>query len=354
MRKLIILQTVTPDYRAAFFENIVSMLGTNFELYAGSSYFQPTIKSHPSISKNKSKNIFFFNRKLLFQIGIWHLIFKNDLIVLELNPRIISNWIFLFVRRFLRKDTYVWGHAWGRKGISSNTDFLRNLMRKLGNGVIVYTNKQKVELQEKMPKKTIFAAPNSLFLSSKMILNKDTSIRKNIIFVSRLVPAKKTLSLVKAFANGIKSLPSDTNLIIIGEGDEKELIKDFIQRNELTDRVKLLGHISDYNKLKKLYSEAHFSVSYGYVGLSVTQSFGFGVPMLVSKNENHSPEIEAVIPGKNAVLFNTDDELDFINKIIQVFKNKSYWDNQREEIVTICKEKYSVESMANAFIKLID
>lgn len=353
MKKLIIIHTVTPDYRAVFFKNICNSLQDRFELYSGDFYFEPTVISHKMIKRKRVKNIFLFNRKLLFQKGIWHLVFKNDVIVLELNPRIISNWIFLFVRWVFNKETYSWGHAWGRKGINSRTDFLRNFMRKLSDGVIVYTNKQKAELQNKMPQKKIISAPNSLFSRSEMILSEDEGIRADIISVCRLVPAKKILFLVKSFMKGIEKLPINTNLIIVGDGDEKEKIEKFVIDNRLTNRVKLLGHISDYNQLKDLYSKAYFSVSSGYIGLSVTQSFGFGVPMLVSKDENHSPEIEAVIAGKNAIFFNTDDEEDFIRKTVKVFEECNYWNKERKNILELCKENYSSEAMAKVFIDLV-
>jgi glycosyltransferase involved in cell wall biosynthesis len=353
MRKLVIIQTVTPDYRAIFFKNIYNSLQGRFELYSGDSYFEPTVTSHKTIKRKRVKNIFLFNRKLLFQIGIWHLVFKNDVIVLELNPRIISNWIFFFVRWVFNKETYSWGHAWGRKGINSRTDFLRNFMRKLSNGVIVYTNEQKAELQNKMPQKKIISAPNSLFSRSEMTLSEDEGIRENIISVCRLVPKKKILFLVKSFMKGIEKLPINTNLIIVGDGDEKGKIEKFVNDHRLTDRVKLLGHISDYNQLKELYSRAYFSVSSGYIGLSVTQSFGFGVPMLVSKDENHSPEIEAVIAGKNAVFFKTDDKEDFIRKTVKVFEECNYWNKERKNILELCKENYSSEAMAKVFIDLV-
>ena len=353
MRKLVIIHTVTPDYRTVFFKNIYNSLQGRFELYSGDSYFEPTVTSHKTIKRKRVKNIFLFNRKLLFQKGIWHLVFINDVIVLELNPRIISNWIFLFVRWVFNKQTYSWGHAWGRKGINSRTDFLRSFMRKLSDGVIVYTNKQKTELQNKMPQKKIISAPNSLFSRSDMILSEDEGIREDIISVCRLVPTKKILFLVKSFMKGIEKLPINTNLIIVGDGDEKGKIEKFVNDHRLTDRVKLLGHISDYNQLKELYSKAYFSVSSGYIGLSVTQSFGFGVPMLVSKDENHSPEIEAVIAGKNAVFFKTDDEEDFIRKIVKVFEECNYWNKERKNILELCKENYSSEAMAKVFIDLV-
>ncbi|HFS66792.1 MAG TPA: glycosyltransferase [Flavobacteriia bacterium] len=351
MKKLIIIQTVAPDYRNLVFQRIKDVLSNNFELYAGKESFEKTIISNSKIHK-PIKNIFLFNRRFLFQLKIWHLLFKNNVLVLEMNPRVLSNWIFLILRKLSNKETILWGHAWPRTGKGSKSDVVRNTMRKLGSKIIVYTKQQQKELQQKMPNKEILAAPNALFKSEDMCFNSSNEVN-NLIYVGRLVVAKKVLFLVKAFHHSIDSIPSETKLIIVGDGDEKKILENYIVENKLQDRIRLLGHISDYNKLKELYNTAIFSVSPGYIGLSVTQSFGFGVPMLVSRNEQHSPEIEAVIENKNAIFFKTDTISDFKNQLVDIFKNRENWIAKRKEIVDFCKKNYSVEAMAETFIKLV-
>lgn len=354
MKRLIIIQTVAPDYRSVFFDYLYKSLGENFKLYAGEAYFQSSIVSFKSIKKQTIKNLFLFNRKLLFQRSIWHLILKNDVLVVELNPRIISNWVFLFTRKILMKEIYVWGHAWGRNGVKSKTEFVRNIMRKLSNGIIVYTNKQKDELKLRMPNKIILVASNSVIPSSKMKTNLEKLDLNNIIYVGRLVDPKKPLLLLKAFHLSIDCIDNKSKLIIVGTGDEFDNLKKYINSNNLEKRIILKGHISNYNELKKLYDSSIFSASPGYVGLSITQSFGFGVPMLVSKNENHSPEIEAFKNNINGVFFETDNVEDFSKRIIEVYKNKENWISKRNTIVKLCKKDYSIENMANTFIKLLD
>ena len=43
------------------------------------------------------------------------------------------------------------------------------------------------------------------------------------------------------------------------------------------------GHVSEPSELRSVYGASVASLSPGYVGLSVTQSLGFGVPMIVSR-----------------------------------------------------------------------
>ncbi len=352
MKRLVIIQTVAPDYRKLFFEKLKSSLKNRFELYAGEKGFETSIQTNSDIHL-PAKNFFLLNRRFLFQTGIWHLLLKDDILVLEMNPRILSNWIFLIIRRILGKKTILWGHAWPRKGKNSKTDFIRNLMRKLASQIIVYTNRQKRELQAKMPGKKIVAAPNTIYSVEQMKTGPKIN-PKNLIYVGRLVTSKKVFFMVQAFHQSLRFLPDNANLVIVGDGPEKEKIQKYIERNNLHNRIKLLGHISDYNQLKTLYDEALFSISPGYVGLSIIQSFSFGVPMLISKNENHSPEIEAARENDNAIFFETDNLEDFADKLQLIYKTKAEWIKKREKIVSFCKENYSVEAMAKVFIDSLE
>jgi glycosyltransferase involved in cell wall biosynthesis len=350
--KLVIVQTVTPDYRSDFFKEIKKNLKERFELYGGSSYFDCSIKSDKSINKKNVKNYFLFNRKLLFQTGIWHLLFKDITLVLEMNPRIISNWIFLIIRKFLNKETVLWGHAWSKSGKKSKPEKLRNLMKHLSSKIVVYSNSQKKELKERMPKKVILAAPNALISATKMTTLTPQE-HLNLIYVGRLTKHKKPFFLVKAFVNNLDEYPKNTKLIIVGDGVEKQRIKEYVINNKLENRIELKGHVGDYETLRNLYATSLFSVSPSLAGLSITQSFSFGVPMLISEQEQHGPEIEAVNLNTNALYFESNNIEDFNKVLINVFENREYWFNQRKDIVSFCKNSYSIEAMAKTFINLI-
>ena len=51
--------------------------------------------------------------------------------------------------------------------------------------------------------------------------------------------------------------------------------------------------------------------------------------------------------------FKTDDEEDFIRKIVKVFEECNYWNKERKNILELCKESYSSEAMAKVFIDLV-
>lgn len=352
--RLVIIQTVIPDYRSNLFAFLRTELGRFFELLGGKDYFEKSVKSDPKKGFYKQiKNVYLFNRKLLFQFGFWKIILQKNVLVLEMNPRIISNWIILFIRKILHRKTVLWGHAWPRSGQKSKTDVIRGFMRSLSDEIIVYTATQSKELKEKMPKSKISFAANSVYFKSEMHVNLNRDSIRNIIYVGRLTPKKKSLFLVQTFHNVMHKLPKGTQLNIVGDGEEREVIFEYIKTHNLESKIKLHGHIGNYEALKILYSETLFSVSPGYVGLSITQSFSFGVPILISRNEPHSPEIEAAIEEENSKFFVTDNTESLSNEIVKFFDEKQFWIDKRLEIMEFCKNNYSIEAMSEPFLELI-
>ncbi|EAQ39694.1 glycosyl transferase group 1 [Dokdonia sp. MED134] len=348
--RLTIVQTALPDYRGGFYAELYRLLNTNFSLYGGAHYFEPSVQTDNSILHKKLENKFLLGNRFLWQRGVRHLALEQGIVVLEMNPRILSNWWLLYKRKSKGLKTVLWGHAWPRKGKNSPTDRLRHKMRKLASTIVVYTKKQQEELQEKMPATHILAAPNALMSSE--VMNVAAGKHDHLIYIGRLTPEKKPLFLVQAFKACLPDLPPETKLLIVGAGEEQSKIATFIKKHHLENRVVLYGHISDTKELERLYASSLFSVSPGYVGLSITQSFGFGVPMLISRDEPHSPEIEAAIEGDNVVFYETDDVVRFRESVKKIFSNREKWIEKRDAISTYCRERYTVEAMARVFYKL--
>ena len=69
------------------------------------------------------------------------------------------------------------------------------------------------------------------------------------------------------------------------------------------DKVNFAGWIDNPDSLRQFYSKAFCSASPAFAGLGLTQSLGFGVPMVVADDEPHSPEIELESTGAGRLLF---------------------------------------------------
>ena len=349
----LIIQTCAPSYRLNIFTYITSKNNT-VKIIAGDEFYSSTIKSDKSTPNVLwIKNIFLFNKRFLFQKMPWKEVYNANSVVIEFNLRNISFYIVLLIRLFFNKKTFLWGHAWSRKGKDSTSEFLRYFFKKITSGYITYTEKQKKELEKQLPKKLIYAANNSIYFKHDMypFMKEDDEIL-DFIYVGRLVKEKKVMILIKAFQKVMNLLPVESKLIIVGDGDEFNKIENYLKKHQLVDRIILLGQISDFNRLKELYSKAITSISPGYVGLSITQSLGFGVPMIISQKEPHSPEIEAAKIGFNSEYFLTDDINDLGKTLLAFFKEKDKWAIKRGQISKDCRCSYSVEKMAEPFLKV--
>lgn len=352
--KIVLLQTAIGDYRQKVLDILVSDLGNNFYVMAGREYFDPTVKTGISLGARFSfaKNHFFLQRKLLFQTGIWRRALQADVLIMEMNPRIISVWCLLFLRKMFFKPTVLWGHAWPREGKYSRSDYVRHMLRSLGDVIIVYTETQASELRLRMPHKKIVAAPNALYSVKDMRASDSANIR-DFIYVGRLVSTKKPSLLLKAWEMAIEELPTDSRLVFVGDGPEKTHLEKQVVEKRLQKRVIFTGHISDLEKLRALYANSLASVSPGYVGLSITQSFAFGVPMIIARDENHSPEIEAAVAEVNSHFFNSDSPEDLARVLVKIDKERDLWMKKRATIADDCISRYSAELMARRIIEAV-
>ena len=136
--------------------------------------------------------------------------------------------------------------------ISERTD---PLVHKLGSILVVlrkflYRFADKVVIQNKVQydfyskyvnSKKLLIIPNPV---KKIVDNIHLNKEVNIISVGRLIKSKNHIELIKCF----KDAKINCKLIIIGDGDQKETIVDFLKKNDLQNRVVLLGSQKDVYK----------------------------------------------------------------------------------------------------------
>ncbi|MGE0059504.1 MAG: glycosyltransferase [Dehalococcoidia bacterium] len=318
-------------------------------MYAGPVYFDGTTLTRVQFDGlHPVRNHFLLGRRLLWQQGHWKGLLAADTALIEYNPRILSNWVLLALRKAMGKRNAVWGHAWPRAGKGSRTFLIRAWMAKLTDSIVVYTESQKRELAEALPDKPIIAAPNALYRAEQMETARSDTPAINFIYVGRLVEAKKPDLMVEAFRLALPNLPLESKLVIVGDGPMRPKLEE--QARPLGSRVEFKGHVSEPGMLKDLYSKALASLSPGYVGLSVTQSFSFGVPMIIARDEPHAPELEAARQDENCLIFKEDDAAALAEAMVSMWRNRALWDERRDSITEDCRRRYSVEAMARGLI----
>ncbi|RVU37457.1 glycosyltransferase family 1 protein [Rheinheimera riviphila] len=278
----------------------------------------------------------------------------NSTRVVELNPRCVTSWLSLLFSKVLRRGrTVVWGHLLNRAG-EVKTLSARQLMLQLASGALFYTHgQQQAFLATKLGKKVISGfAPNSVVYASQV--QAFTNVGHDFIYVGRLVTDKKPLLLVRAFVRACELGLTQSQLHIVGTGELAEQVKQIVEQSPVAARIHLYGHNNDYDFLAGLYQKSVCSVSPGYVGLSVTQSFSFGRPMLISKDEPHAPEIEAFKPGENGHFFETDQAEALALQLLVMYQQREFWAEQAPAMATLVRDNYTYEAMAKGYLELIE
>jgi glycosyltransferase involved in cell wall biosynthesis len=344
------VQTALPDYRRLFVEELRRSLDARLVIVTGRSGFEPTVRFSPvDVETTVVHNVYLLGRRLLWQQGSVRPTLGSAVSIVELNPRVISTWVTLAIRRMWGRPTLAWGHAWPRAGRATRSTRIRTLMRRFASDVLVYTHSEADALARSTPGKRIHAAPNGLYPVSRAVVDADVRPADDVVYVGRLVDRKKPLLLLDAFAEALPRLPDDSCLVLVGDGDLLPRLCDHARTLGVSHRVRFTGHVNDFETLSAIYRNALVSVSPGYAGLSLIQSHWFGVPMVIARDEPHAPEIEAAVESENAVFVESDSSSALADALVQVFEAKALWLAQGPVIAARCVEQYAIEAAARSF-----
>src|ERR1039458_8274127 len=275
-----IIQTASPDYRLPLWSQLASASPSHPHVFAGRDYFAPTVNTPEAATGTvvELRNRYLLKRRLLVQRLPLPKMLRYKVVVAEGNPRILSTWFLLMLRRVRRRPTLLWGHVLSRRqrdGVS------RRLMRRLADGQICYTRTEAAYLSERGYEGIIVAAPNAVARSVE-IRARDTQAATNFVYVGRMVPAKRPELLLQAFLHAAPALSDHCRLAMVGDGPLLTELRRLAETADHGARVDFLGHISDPHALAHIYDGALAAVSPGYVGLSIVQAHSFGVPMVVA------------------------------------------------------------------------
>jgi glycosyltransferase involved in cell wall biosynthesis len=353
-RSVVWLQPVFPAYTQPLIDELSSRLGPDvFRVVGGARYFDETVSTdlRPDTRYTQIRNRYVLGRRLLWQSSARREAGRSDVLLTELNPRILTVWWLLIARRITGRRTVLYGHAYPRRGHDSRTDRLRGLLRRLADAVIVYTQSEADRLRSGGAQHEIHAAPNAFLRRAEIAPAQAESTPRDFLYVGRLVREKKPALLVEAFREALPNLPPEVRLVIVGDGPGRDELE-AVAADE--PRIRFLGEIRERDRLRERYGTAIASVSPGPAGLSLIQSISFGVPMILARDEPHGPEIEAARDGENVVLVGSHRRAAFADALVQTAAARDEWLARRPGIADWCAERYSVDVMADRVLAAIE
>lgn len=156
---------------------------------------------------------------------------------------------------------------------------------------------------------------NKLFVAHNTVaINKfdrlpDFCQRDSILFIGTLYKEKGVLGLLDAYKRAFLINSNVPNLIIIGDGPEREKINMFISDNSLNGKVEVLGSLYDENSLQKYFFKSLVCISPSQAGLSVLKSMGYGTPFVTKYDSITGGERLNIMNGFNGLVYHHDYEL---------------------------------------------
>lgn len=148
--------------------------------------------------------------------------------------------------------------------------------------------------------KKLFVAINTVEINTRIIIELE---KKYFLFVGTLYKEKKIFDLLEAYLLSYKKNNQIQNLVIVGDGSERKSIEGWIEKNQLNNKISLLGAIYDANKLMDIFRYAIACISPGQAGLSVLMSMAYGVPFVTTEDAITGGEIFNIQNGKNGILY---------------------------------------------------
>lgn len=358
---VLVLQRILPPYRVALFRGLAASPGFSLRL----AYGQPSaasalesVAAPPGVRTLPLRNIYGgADEAVVVQRGVARLLASGgyDTLIAEFNPRILSNVWAAWRARRLGMRVIWWGH--GLRPRTSGPALRAYLaLSRLADGFVFYSDAgadRFAALGE--PREKLFVAWNSVDTQEIERLRRETPLagRHRVLGIGRLIAPKKNDLLLRAFAQARPALPPQTRLTLIGDGPERAALAALATHLGIAGSVEFAGSLYGQEALAAYFNESWVSVSAGYVGLSAVHSLAYGVPMLVARDEPHSPEIAAVEPGVNARLFPSDDPAALAGALAALAADPAGWASQSAASVHTVRERFSIGAMVRSFEETI-
>lgn len=174
-----------------------------------------------------------------------------------------------------------------------------------------------------------------------------------IIFAGRLCDQKRPMMLAEILKS-IHDLDLTFKALIIGDGELKEQLANFLIQNNLTTVVQMLGSVPHQKWLDTLVASDIFLMPSKYEGISVAllESLAAGVVPVVSMVGGQE---EIVNPGTGVLIPQQTKEIqDYVATIHHLLSNPDQLKQMSEKCRDLTTSKLSWDVMIETFLKILD
>jgi glycosyltransferase involved in cell wall biosynthesis len=284
---------------------------------------------------------------------------EQDLVVIPHENSLLFNYLLLLKRLFGKSRIAYWGHGtnFGDVDAQSYGNRLRAWTVPLVDWWFAYTAlsvRKVIEagfaeeritcLNNAIDTRELKALRKSIHPSEVEQLRQELGLKGNSVgvFIGSMHSSKR-IDFLCSSAEEIKRILPEFELVMIGDGSLRGIAEDFA-----ASRSWCLWAGALHGREKALYlSLGQVMLNPGMVGLGILDSFVFGLPMVTTDCNIHSPEIAYLESGHNGLMVEDSREA-FVQGVVRLLQDKT----QKERMADACLQdasRYSIEGMADAF-----
>jgi L-malate glycosyltransferase len=319
-RNVLILEAQVKQYRRAFLGELAARLRRD-DISLRVAYSAPnrlermksdTLALPPDLGI-EVPGVWLLGDRVFLQLA-WGPIRDADLVVIEQGNKHAVNYLLLALSRLGRKRVAYWGHGYNHQARDPGAS--EWLKRKLLThvdwwfaytaGVGRYLTGQGVDpqiitvVQNTIDTRELAEAVRGLGDGERRAVRRRLAIADAApvgLFCGSLY-ADKELGLLVAAAEQIRARRRDFELIIVGDGEERDAM------HAAAARLPYVHYVGPaFGPERAAYfAIADVFLNPGLVGLAIVDAFTIGLPMFTTDIPIHSPEIEYLEPGINGVM----------------------------------------------------
>jgi glycosyltransferase involved in cell wall biosynthesis len=347
---LVVQQRVLPAYRVPFFEHLASACD-RLTVVAGLP--RPAEAIAPAEGMNQGEWVRLRNRHwfggrgyLCTQPGLVGELERlaPDALVLEANPRYLSNWRARTWAHTSGISVLGWGLGAEPSGWISGwvwRTFLRGM-----DGMIAYSSRG-AEAYRRLgvPRDKVGLAINAVGSppSEPPTRAAEGHRRLRVLFVGRLQPRKRLDTLLRACA----SLAEPPEVTIVGDGPQKPALES-LAAQRLPGTV-FSGHLEG-RALEEAFAWADLFVLPGTGGLAVQQAMAHGLPVVVGEGDGTA---EDLVRAGNGWRVSLGDEPALAQIMAQAASDRGRLASMGAESYRIVAEEVNLDAMVTAFVKTV-
>ncbi|NRA57406.1 MAG: glycosyltransferase family 4 protein [Phycisphaerales bacterium] len=359
-------QPALPAYRVPVFAELAARPGLEVELLFNASKKLPNVDAQGFTARQVPERLLLRRPKEIRWVPAQLEAVdpaRADVAVLEFNANVPS--LLPAIRRAKRRGVGVvlWGHGYS---VSERpiTRRIRNWIASQADAVVLYHHEARERMiNEGFDPERVFVALNCLDQTPIQVardawlgepdrlaaFQAEHGLDRGpvVLFVSRFDPRNRLDLLVHAASRLSESHP-DLVLAIVGDGEQREHLRDLARKWGIADRVVMPGAIYGEEALAPWFLSATAFCYPNFMGLSALHALGYGVPVVTSRDmSTHGPEARALTHGKTAQLVDLGEPGSLANALAELLDDPARAQDMGETGRALMLERYTIPNMVD-------